>query len=178
MGLLDCEKNGIREQKTVETFALWALYAFAAVNVVLILLAIHNRSVWIDEGYTLSYIRMPYKRIIETLKTEANCPLYFFTVKFIVDTLHRANAALPDVVIIKCFSIIPILLLVLVAATKVKQCWGALSGAFFAVCVTGMPQMMHYAVELRTYSWLMLFVTLSFLFAHDCAAPPPRTSWA
>lgn len=168
----DCDTKDTHERVFVRV-----LYGFAVINILIICMSWVNQSVFMDEASTLAKLRMPYKGILSYLgQRDVHCPLYFFITKFFVDAVHLVFHKANTVILAKIVSLIPIVLMVLAAPTKVKRNWGSLCGAYFAMCATGMPMMMFFAAELRMYSWLMLFITLTFLYAYDCAAsaPPPR----
>jgi hypothetical protein len=97
--------------------------------------------------------------------------LYFFYVKLFADTLS-AITPLTFTSAAKIASIIPLVVLVFVARFNVAPKWGKLCGAFFAFCVTAMPQMLHYGKEIRMYSLGLLFVTLAVLSAYGLMRSP------
>lgn len=153
------------------------LYVFIAVNFVIIARAFTNQAIWLDEAFTLSQIRLPYGQMFTTIANDVHCPLYFIILKFVIDAVHIVLPEANVILTAKFMSVLPVILLVVLSLTKISRNWGKLSGAFFAVCVTSMPQMMHFAVEIRMYSWAMLFVTLTYLYAYDWALSPNKRNW-
>jgi hypothetical protein len=67
--------------------------------------------------------------------------------------------------------------LAVVALTKVSKNWGRFCGGIFAFCVTAMPQMFFYGIQIRPYSLAMFLVTMTFLFAYDTAKKPSKQNF-
>lgn len=162
------------DDKTVSRF----LYVLIGVHILIMLIATLNQSIWVDEAYTLSEIGQPYNVMIGLLSTgDVHPPLYHLIAKTISGAVTAVLPAVSLITIVKCVSVLPMLLLVVVGLTKVRRDWGDLCGIFFSFCVVAMPKMLYYAVESRMYSWALLFVTLSFLYAYDCAKQPSAKNW-
>lgn len=61
-------------------------------------------------------------------------------------------------------SIIPLYLMLILGATKIRKNFGWLTAGIFALCIVCMPQLMNFYTQLRMYSWALFFVTASFVY--------------
>jgi len=50
--------------------------------------------------------------------------------------------------------------------TKIRKEFGSLCSGLFALSIVAMPHMMFYTIEIRAYSWIILFLTLSFFYGY------------
>jgi 4-amino-4-deoxy-L-arabinose transferase-like glycosyltransferase len=134
--------------------------------------AILDQTVWCDELLSLADLHFSFKDLWAGLRfLEDNPPFYFYYLKLFV-LLFEHITPLGAIAAARLASIVPIILLVVVSFTKVRKNWGALCGAVFAFCMTVMPQMMHYGIEIRGYTMVCFFMTMTFLYAYDCAKNP------
>lgn len=161
------------QEKSYCLWAKWVLYAITLVNIAIIISMWGNMSIWVDEACSLSKISFSYIEIVKLLaKYDTHCPLYFWILKLVVSLVHLVAPFLNTIIIARAVSLLPLLLIMLLSYTKVKQNWGEMCAASFIMCISTMPQMQHFSVEIRMYSWAMFFVTLCFILACDCVKKP------
>jgi hypothetical protein len=155
------------------------LWLLASIHVLVMLAATMNQSMWMDEAYTLTVLRdVPFVKMFHTvLAVDYQPPLYYFIGKAIMTAIMTLAPVVTDVTAAKIVSVIPCILLMVLSATRIRSRFGELTAAFFAFCMTAMPQIMHYGVEIRTYSWSMMCVTIAFVFAYDVIDRGKVTDW-
>jgi uncharacterized membrane protein len=161
----------LKEKLTDTAVVCKVLYLLAAAHVGFLFIAAFNQSVWVDEACTLDMIKFPFGKLWEIVTTDVHPPLYFFYVKFFVNTI-TAITSLTIITAAQMASTLPVIILVILGKTKVAKNWGELCGAVFAFCMAAMPQMLTYGTEIRMYSLGLLFVTLSFIYAYETAKAP------
>lgn len=137
-----------------------------------------NGYIWADEAYSLRIVQYSYSDIVAMCAADVHPPFYYLALKLAEDL---GTALFPGyyatVVIGKLFSVVPYLLLI-------GLCWYKLRDEkvlrpYVLLCVFGMPQMLSYSVEIRMYSWALLFVTASFFSARDIVSGiPTLKNWA
>ena len=110
----------------------------------------------IDEYFTLTVINFPVGDILHILGGDVNPPLYYLGLK----ALSKLTT---DFAILKIFSIIPYVIILLVALLKLKDEYGWLTIGLFTFAISVTSQFATKYLLLRPYSWAMLFVFLAFL---------------
>lgn len=137
-----------------------------------------NGSIWADESYSLRIIQYSYKDIIAMCAGDVHPPFYYLALKFAEDFAgHFFEGYYSTVVIGKLFSVLAYVLLTLLCWHKLRNERAVRS--FVLLCIYGMPQLLQYAVEIRMYSWALLFVTASFLYARDIVlGNSTKKTWA
>jgi hypothetical protein len=68
---------------------------------------------------------------------------------------------------LKVVSIIPIILLLLFSLTTIRKRFGWLFAGIFSLAIISASRIMHFSTEIRSYSWRILFLTLTFFFAYE-----------
>ena len=142
------------------------LYIISIGMLMLMFYLANNVSVWKDEVATLDIIRNSYADFLLS-NMEAAPPVHFIILKFFVDLF---TVLLPNVhylVIAKIVSIFPFVILVVLSATKIRRQFGFLSSALYAFLMTTMPKMLGISIEIRQYSWALLFTTICFIYFWD-----------
>lgn len=140
--------------------------ALALLGMMLAIVCSFNGSIWTDEAYSLRIIQYSYKEIIAMCAADVHPPFYYMALKFVEDFgANFFDGYYSTVVIGKLFSVLAYVLLTVL-------CWHKLRNEnkarpFVLLCIYGMPQLLSYAIEIRMYSWALLFVTASFLYARD-----------
>ncbi|MDR2874130.1 MAG: hypothetical protein LBV42_05270 [Methanobrevibacter sp.] len=84
-----------------------------------------------------------------------------FIFKLLSPVLHTFS-----IIVAKLVSVIPLILLLGFSFTKLRKEFGWLITGIFAFYIIAMPKMMFYGLQIRMYSWVMFFVTLSFYYAY------------
>lgn len=147
---------------------LW-IYALVLLFLNLLLL-INNTPVWSDEVFSIKLIQLPLKELISATSQDVHPPLYYIIAKFF--TLFLGNSA----ICFKLISIIPIIILVAYSTIWMKKRFGTFSTITFITLISLSPQI-SYHVEIRMYTWAMLFVTLNAMFAYDIIQTKKRSCW-
>lgn len=164
-------------KKTVERVTAGFLYLFVFVMLGITVWLCWNESFWSDEAFSLQIIKHSYASIIKITAGDVHPPLYYFILKFIVDMVRFLFPEISSVIVGKCVSVLPVLILIVISWFVVRNEWGLLTAAIFAMSVIGMPHLMYYAIEIRMYSWGMLFVTLAFLEAYRVTKYRKTIDW-
>ena len=127
-----------------------------------------SRDIWYDELFTVSMAEHSYGELIRFTAADVHPPLYYMIVKFFSDLCKLIVPGAGTVIPAKLVSTLPYLLLLLYSVTWIRKRWGIFTGGLFLFCVTAMPQLPAYTVEVRMYGWALFFVTAAFWHAHGC----------
>lgn len=121
---------------------------------------IFNESVWCDEAFTLLLTQRSFADVFDIALKDAWPPFYTMSVWAYSKLVGNS------VPMMKLFSLAPTVILMLVGATYVyREFKSSYIAAVFIVMLGVMPVAIHMNIEIRGYSWAMLFVTASGLCA-------------
>lgn len=112
-----------------------------------------NRSVWLDEGFSLRWSMWPKESFWERIKLDV-CPLYLIMLRIIQTVTGESIYAA------KLFSALPIIIIFIVAYKFVRSEFGNRAMFFLCLFITSVPTIMARAVEVRMYTWAYLWVVL------------------
>lgn len=122
-----------------------------------------NDSVWTDEAFTMVLLRQDFSGITQGTIADVHPPLYYYIAKLFTMVFGYSVPA------VKLATILPVLLTCLLVTgffhRYFPDCFHSLS--FVSVALIGFcPVAFSMNVEIRMYSWALLFVTLSGLCAY------------
>ena len=169
------EKN-----RWMQTFSerLWLLCLLtAAVGVLLQIVSIFSKETWVDEAFSLAMIRHDYAEMIELTARDVHPPLYYIILKSGVEAVQLIWPAAPAVYLAKMISFLPYGLLLIFCVTKVRRRWGLEVMGLWAVCIVAMPRMIVYGVEIRMYSYALLFVTIAYFCTDELMRADNIRTW-
>lgn len=127
-----------------------------------------SEDIWYDELFTVSMAEHSYGELVRFTAADVHPPLYYIIVKFFAELCKLLILGAGTVIPAKLVSTLPYLLLLLYSVTWIRKRWGIFTGGLFLFCVTAMPQLPAYTVEVRMYGWALLFVTAAFWHAQGC----------
>ena len=126
-----------------------------------------SNDIWYDELFTVGMAEHSYSELVRFTAADVHPPLYYCIVKLFADLCKLIVPGVGTVIPAKMVSVLPYFVLLLYAAVFLRRRFGLFVGGLFLFCVTAMPQLPAYTVEVRMYGWALLFVTAAFL--HGCA---------
>ncbi len=122
-----------------------------------------SNDIWYDELFTVGLVEHSYAELVRLTAADVHPPLYYCIVKLFVDLCKLIVPGAGTVIPAKIVSVMPYFILLLYAAAFIRKRFGLFAGGLFLFCVTAMPQLPAYTVEVRMYGWALLFVTAAFL---------------
>lgn len=126
-----------------------------------------SNDIWYDELFTVGMAEHSYSELVRFTAADVHPPLYYCIVKMFADLCKLIVPGVGTVIPAKLVSVLPYFVLLLYAVIFLRRRFGLFVGGLFLFCVTAMPQLPAYTVEVRMYGWALLFVTAAFL--HGCA---------
>lgn len=144
-------------------------YLFLGISVIMLgksLTLCFSNDIWYDELFTVGMIEHSYGDLIAFTARDVHPPLYYCIVKFFVDLCKLISTQTNPVVIAKMVSVLPYFILLVYSVTFIRKRFGIFTGGIFLFCVITMPQLSAYTVEVRMYSFALLFVTAAFLHGY------------
>lgn len=144
---------------------------------VVVIIAIANgvflvdNAVWGDEAFSGVLIRNDVGGILEGTAGDVHPPLYYLILKLAVSVFGESGTVLHMV------SYIAFLGVCILIATCIRKCFGVAS-AYFSILLVGWTGIgMVYSVEIRMYSFAMLFVTATFCFGYMALKTEKQRFW-
>ena len=131
----------------------------------------------IDEWFTKGLVQSRFADIISITAIDVHPPLYYMIVKAVIKALALLNIGFNKIIVVKFVSIIPYFILLAVSVTKIRKEHGWLACGLFAFCVLSMANFFTYYLTARMYSWSLLFVVLSFIYARNIFKDPTIKDW-
>ncbi|MBP3475282.1 MAG: hypothetical protein J6K48_03055 [Lachnospiraceae bacterium] len=122
--------------------------------------------IWYDELFTVGMIEHSYGELVAFTARDVHPPLYYCITKCVVDLCKLFNSAADTVIAAKVVSVLPYFILLLYSVTFVRKRFCTFTAGLFLFCAIAMPQLAGYTVEIRMYSWALLFVTAALLHAY------------
>lgn len=150
-------------------------YLLLGISVVLLgrsLMLCFSNDIWYDELFTVGMIGHSYGELVELTARDVHPPLYYMITKFFVDLCKLILPGVHAVAAAKMVSVLPYFVLLLYSVTFIRKRFGIFTGGVFLFCVASMPQLSGYTVEVRMYSWALLFVTAAFLHGYGAVQGP------
>lgn len=162
-------KNRLTD-KQIEYGLLWLL--IAGFGVVYLSLCF-NHNVWTDEAFTIELLKdyKSFGEIAAYTARDVHPPLYYWI-------LHPfAQLFGVHLFLLKVLSIVPMLLTMLFGITFVRPRFGFKSSLLYILMTGVIPCSMEYAVQVRMYSWALLFVTACGIYAVYAYERGRKTDW-
>lgn len=126
-----------------------------------------SNDIWYDELFTVGMVEHSYGELIRFTAADVHPPLYYCIVKLFVDLCKLVVPSAGTIIPAKIVSVLPYFILFLYAVVFMRRRFGLFASGMFLFCVTAMPQLSAYTVEVRMYGWALLFVTAAFLHAGE-----------
>lgn len=134
------------------------LFITAVVGSILYISLIFNDNLWVDEAFTASLIRGSWSEVIRDTFSDTLPPFYNFAGKALTSVFGFSS------VILKFFSCFPMILLIFFGGRQVSVYHGFRPAFLYQLFLIAMPSFLHYAVEIRMYSWGIFSVGMAGIF--------------
>lgn len=125
-----------------------------------------SSDIWYDELFTVGLAEHSYGELVRLTAADVHPPLYYCIVKLFADLCKLIAPGAGTIVPAKIVSVLPYFILLIYVAAFIRKRFGMFTGGLFLFCVTAMPQLSAYTVEMRMYGWALLFVTAAFLHGY------------
>ena len=118
-----------------------------------------QESLWFDEAYTVGIVQHNWTELLRISVSDVHPPLYYLMLKLFCEVF---GYSLP---VMRVFSALGAILLGIVGITHIKPKFGNEWGFWFTFISFTTAAILFYALEIRMYTWAMLFVTLTAFYA-------------
>ncbi len=130
----------------------WAITVFA--SLFLLILACQSKDVWYDETFSLGLARHSIKELILLTAKDVHPPLYYLILKIAMIIFPGSATAA------KIISVIPVIIIICISNYFFAKEFSYKSSILFTLLFLSMYAVFEYSVEIRMYTWCMLFCML------------------
>ncbi len=126
-----------------------------------------SSDIWYDELFTMGLANQSCGKLISITARDVHPPLYYLIVKLFLTLFGGAADGWEQVMIAKLVSVLPFLLCLIYAVTKIRRHFGMLVAGLFGFLLLTMPQLADYTVEVRMYGYALFFIVAGMLHAYE-----------
>lgn len=156
---------------------LYACYGLTFLMLIVVIAAAFRADVWDDEMCSLITASNSYHDLVRITALDVHPPLYYIILKFLSELLIYILPVKSYAIAGKLVSVLPVVLLLLYNRFSIRRKYGQQVEGYFALFIAGTFQIMLYSIEIRMYSWALLFVTLAYLKALDVLRKHQWLDW-
>ena len=143
-----------------KTYKICSWVFVAVSSIFLLIIACESEDIWLDETFSLGLARHSVKDLISLTAQDVHPPLYYLILKSAVMIFLDSVAAA------KIVSVIPVILIMCFANIFFFREFSAKFALLFNSVLISTLAVLQYAVEIRMYSWCMLFSLLCAFFSY------------
>ncbi len=119
-----------------------------------------QNSLWFDEAYTVGLVQQPFGELLRISTYDVHPPLYYLLLKLFASVFGYS------IPVLRLFSVLGAALLTCLGWTHIRSDFGPKIGFWFSFFALFCGETMAYALQIRMYTWLPLFVTLCAIYAY------------
>ena len=127
---------------------------------IFISLGAFHTNIWFDESYSVAISNHSFSEIWNIGGNDVH-PVFYYIMLKIVSLIFGNN-----ILVFRLFSIVPIVILSILGITHIRKDYGERTGIIFSFLTLFLPIISAYSSEIRMYTWVMLFVTITAIYAN------------
>lgn len=153
----------------------YTVFAIALLVIVMNVSLCFSTSVWCDEAATINLIKLDLASLLGKVKMDFHPPLYYLGLKLWVFFFGSSLA------VMKLFSLLPMVVSILITdlwLLKKNDVRGCYSAVVFTILLGTAPCSIAKNIEVRMYSWALMWVLISMLLSWETRQQPQnRSNW-
>lgn len=130
------------------------------IGIIFLLIPAFHSNIWFDESYSVAIVNHSFGEIWQIGANDVHPILYYWLLK-IVNIIFGQN-----IIVYRIFSLLGIAALGTIGLTHIRKDFGKETGMLFTFFSFFLPVMLNYALEIRMYSWTIVFVTLMAIYLY------------
>lgn len=128
-----------------------------------------------DEYFTFSVVNLPLQDLITVTANDVHPPLHYLMGKVVLKLAAMFN--IEQLYSLKLLSILPYALILVISATKIRKEYDLFTAGLFSLSLVLMTEFFKYYLIVRMYSWAILFVLLTFIYAQEIISESKKRYW-
>ncbi len=136
----------------------WLFIAIILVGTIFLVIPAFHSNIWFDESYSVAIVNHSFSEIWTIGSHDVHPILYYWMLK-VINVVFGQN-----IIMYRLFSVLGIVTLGIIGLTHIKKDFGKTTGLLFTFLSFFLPAMLNYALEIRMYSWTIVFVTLMAIY--------------
>lgn len=141
------------------------------IGTLFILLGVFHTNVWYDEAYTVGIVNNSFSEIWNITGNDVHPVLYYWMLKVLSIIFGGSILAY------RLFSVVAIAIMGILGYTHIRKDFGEKTGLMFSFLAIFLPNMITYVSEIRMYSWAMVFITLTAIYAYRIVKESNIKNW-
>ena len=138
----------------------WQFLLIILVGTIFLLIPVFHSNIWFDESYSVAIANHSFSEIWTIGSHDVHPILYYWMLK-IINIIFGEN-----IIAYRIFSTLGIVTLGILGLTHIKKDFGNTAGLLFTFFSFFLPVMLNYALEIRMYSWTIVFVSLTAIYLY------------
>ena len=138
----------------------WQFLLIILVGTIFLLIPVFHSNIWFDESYSVAIANHSFSEIWTIGSHDVHPILYYWMLK-IINIIFGEN-----IIAYRIFSTLGIVTLGILGLTHIKKDFGKTAGLLFTFFSFFLPVMLNYALEIRMYSWTIVFVSLTAIYLY------------
>ena len=138
----------------------WQFLLIILVGTIFLLIPVFHSNIWFDESYSVAIANHSFSEIWTIGSHDVHPILYYWMLKIINIILGE------NIIAYRIFSTLGIVTLGILGLTHIKKDFGNTAGLLFTFFSFFLPVMLNYALEIRMYSWTIVFVSLTAIYLY------------
>lgn len=127
---------------------------------IFISLSAFHSNIWFDESYSVAIANHSFSEIWNIGGNDVH-PVFYYIMLKVISLIFGNN-----ILIYRLFSIVPVVIMAILGITHIRKDYGNKSGIIFSFLTLFLPIITVYASQIRMYTWVMLFVTITAIYAN------------
>ena len=136
----------------------WLFIAIILIGTIFLSIPAFHSNIWFDESYSVAIANHSFSEIWAIGSHDVHPILYYWMLK-VINLIFGQN-----IMVYRIFSALGIVTLGVIGLTHIKKDFGKTTGLLFTFFIFFLPAMLNYAIEIRMYSWTIVFVTLMAIY--------------
>lgn len=130
-----------------------------------------HKNLWFDETYSVSLVNHSFSDIWRIGGNDVHPILYYMMLKVLNIIFGQG------IIVYRVFSVLGIAILGILGYTHIRKDFGEKTGIWFSFLAFFLPVITPYASEIRMYSWAVVFVTLTAIYAYRLTTKNSIKNW-
>ena len=137
----------------------WHILLILLGTIFIFIPAFHT-NIWFDESYSVGIVTHSFADIWKIGSYDVHPILYYWILK-VISLIFGQN-----ILVYRIFSALGIVILGILGLTHIRKDFGEKTGLLFTFFSFFLPVILNYALEIRMYSWTIVFVTLMAIYLY------------